>query len=130
MVPERLLIIDDNDDTLTLVKFIVENYTDWQIFTASSGKVGITKAIIERPDVILLDIAMPDIDGLDIYKLLKSNKTTRSISIIFLTAVMNGKEIVRSQVGEEIEVITKPFDILELLNKVNKAYNNSLALSS
>ncbi len=123
MIPKSLLIIDDDDDTLALVEFVVQNHPDWQIFKASNGKKGIIKALRERPDVILLDIAMPELDGLEVYKLLKFNKITRSIPIIFISAMITAKETVRSQISEEVEIITKPFDIIELLNRVNKVFH-------
>ena len=127
---KSLLIIDDNDDYNTLVKIVLELNTGWKINTASKGKEGITKAKLQQPDVILLDMVMPELNGLDVYKLLKSNWSTCSIPIIFLTAMVMTKEIINSQITEDVQIIIKPFDIMELENEVIQVYNRSLALSN
>lgn len=127
---KSLLIIDDNDDYNTLVKIVLELNTGWKIITASKGKEGITKAKLQQPDVILLDMVMPELNGLDVYKLLKSNWSTCSIPIIFLTAMVMTKEIINSQITEDVQIIIKPFDIMELENEVIQVYNRYLALSN
>lgn len=130
MISHSLLLIDDDDDTISLVKFILESDTDWQIFTASSGKEGIAKARAERPELILLDIAIPEIDGLNVYKSLKSDPTTSSIPIMLITAMVGIEEIVKSRITENVEVITKPFDILELSNRIDRVFESSMVRSN
>ena len=115
-----ILLIDDNDDSSTLVKFAVEQNTNWQVLTASTGKEGIAKAKLEQPDLILLDIMMPDLNGLDVYNLLKSDLCTRTIPIIFVTAVTPIASILKSNITEDIEIIIKPFNITKLVDKVTK----------
>ena len=91
MANKRLLVIDDNEDSRILVKFALEMNQKWQVATAKDGIEGITKAETERPDVILLDFIMPNLDGLSVYEVLKSNLFTCSIPIIFVTAMTQNK---------------------------------------
>ncbi len=114
-----VLIIDDDIDFNTLVKFVLEYDTNWNILTISEGRQGIAQAQLQQPSVILLDLVMPMLNGLDIYSLLKSNAATCSIPIIFVTAMIQMREIVKSQITEDIEVIIKPFDIMKLAQQID-----------
>ena len=118
MISTSLLVIDDDGDFNALVKFILEHDTDWKILTALDGEKGVALAKLQQPDMILLDIIMPNLNGLDVYHLLKSNLTTCSIPIIFVTAMVRMEPIIRAQITEDIEVIIKPFDIMTLANQV------------
>ena len=106
-----LLIVDDCHDSNQLVKFVLERDTDWKIITALNGEQGITKARLHQPSVILLDVAMPNLDGFDVYKLLKSDPATRAIPVIFTTAMVGVEERVRRRISREVRVISKPFNI-------------------
>ena len=127
MSSKSLLLIDDNDDYTTLVKFFLELDTDWKIITALDGESGIAKAREEQPDLILIDVVMPDLDGIGVYQILKSEKATRSIPAIFLTAMMGVKKMVQSEVGEEVEVFTKPMELTILKNQINDLFNRYLS---
>ena len=129
MTFKRLLLIDDNDDYTTLVEFFLQQDTDWEIIIALNGKEGIAEARQKQPDLILLDIVMPNLDGISVYKILKSQRATSSIPIIFLTAMMGVEEMVRSQVNADVEVITKPMDLTVLKNLISDLYNRYLALT-
>lgn len=123
-----LLVIDDNDDFITLIKLFLELDTDWKIITALNGQEGIIKARLEQPDLILLDIKMPRLDGIAVYKILKSERATRAIPTVFLTAMIGMKKAVRSQANAEVEVITKPINIIFLKEQIADLYNQYLSL--
>ena len=130
MIIKKLLIIDDDDDCNALVKFVLEADTDWQISIALDGIEGMEKARSQEPDAILLDLAIPKQSGIDIYKQLKSESATRNIPVIFITAMGEMKEAIASEVREEVEVITKPFDITKLAKQITEtyySYNSQLA---
>ena len=130
VTPKSLLVIDDNDDFITLVKLFLELDTDWKIITALNGKEGIAKARLEQPDLILLDVAMPKLDGIAVYKMLKSERATRSIITVFLTAMIGMEKVVQSQVNADVEVITKPMNITILKERIAELYNRYLSLKS
>ena len=120
MTDITLLIIDDCHDSNQLVKFVLEQDTDWKIITALNAEEGINRARAHRPSVILLDVAMPNIDGLDVYELLKSDETTRSIPIIFTTAMVGVEERIKRRISNKVKIITKPFDIRTLETRITQ----------
>ena len=123
MVTKRLLLIDDNEDNRMLVKFTLEMNTDWEVLTAIDGIQGITKVEIERPDVILLDLIMPGLDGLTVCKILKSNLFTCTIPIIFITAWTQEKVLSKIKTTLAEGVIIKPFDVVKLDSQIAKMCN-------
>ena len=129
MSSKSLLLIDDNDNFITLVKFFLERDTDWKIITALDGKEGIAKAQKFQPDLILLDVAMPNLDGIAVYKILKSKQTTHLIPTVFLTAMIGMEKVVRSQVNTDVEVVTKPMSIILLKNQITDLYDRYLSFS-
>ena len=116
MIEITLLIIDDCHDSNSLIEFVLKHDTDWKIITALNGEEGVTQARRHRPNVILLDIAMPDLDGFDVYRILKSDPTTSSIPIVFTTAMAGVESKIKRQIAEDIIIISKPFNI-RLLQK-------------
>ena len=128
VTPRSLLVIDDNDNFIILVKLFLELDTDWKIITALDGEEGIAKARLEQPDLILLDVAMPRLDGIAVYKMLKSERATRSIPIVFLTAMIGMEKVVQSQVDTDVEVITKPMSIIFLKERITDLCDRYLPL--
>ena len=114
MAARRLLLIEDNGDNRMLIKFALESKTDWKVVTATNGIEGISKAETERPDVILLDLVMPDLDGLTVCEVLKSNLFTCTIPVIFITAMVEAKVLARLETTLAAGIITKPFDVTNL----------------
>ena len=117
MPDAKVLLVDDDPVILKLlqVNFEMEGYT---VVTASDGVEGLEKARAERPDIVLLDIMMPRMDGLQVTKALKGDDDTREIPIILLSAKAQASDV---QVGRDIgadDYLTKPFDPLELLDRV------------
>jgi CheY-like chemotaxis protein len=118
---KRILIIDDEDDIREIAQLSLEAVRDWQVLTARSGKEGLTRAGVERPDAILLDVMMPDLDGPATLQQLRANPTTRSIPVIFLTAKVQSADRRRfANLGVQA-VISKPFDPLRLAEQVSMA---------
>ena len=118
MTSRSLLLIDDNNDFITLVKFFLKQDTDWKIITALDGQEGIAKAQLEQPDLILLDVSMPKLDGIAIYKMLKSDLATRFIPTVFLTAMVGMEKIIQREVNADVKVITKAMSIVTLKKQI------------
>ncbi|MGE0021894.1 MAG: PAS domain S-box protein [Draconibacterium sp.] len=112
----KILVIDDNEDNLISIKAIVSLvFPEAKLLLANHGKPGIELAVKENPDVILLDILMPGMDGFEVCKALKSNEDTSLIPVVFLTAMDNDNRnrIKALDTGAEA-IISKPVDETEL----------------
>jgi CheY-like chemotaxis protein len=118
MPNKRILLIDDEDTIQTVVQFGIRMVTGWDVQLASSGSQGIETARTFQPDVILLDMLMPDMDGVDTLEVLQSLPTTQHIPVIFLTAKSQFQEM---QAWHELGVrgvIAKPFNSLDLPTQI------------
>ncbi|NJN86145.1 MAG: response regulator [Leptolyngbyaceae cyanobacterium SL_7_1] len=83
---KRILVIDDERDLRDIIQLSLEGFTDWETDGAGSGQEGLDKARTNPFDAILLDVSMPDMDGLQVFKQLQSHASTCSIPVVLLTA--------------------------------------------
>jgi two-component system, NtrC family, sensor kinase len=114
---ENILIVDDKPDNLRLLSniLIAEGY---KVRKALNGRLAIDAAQLEPPDLILLDIMMPEVDGYQICQDLKANPQTQKISVIFLSALDNVADKVKAFTVGGVDYITKPFQQEEVLARV------------
>ena len=113
----KILIVDDVVSNVLLLKILLTN-EKFQVCTASNGNMCIEMAKSEHPDLILLDVMMPDLNGFDTAVILKKDPETHEIPIIFLTALNNPSDLVKGfQVGAN-DFLTKPFNKEELVMRV------------
>ncbi len=113
----KILIVDDVVSNVLLLKILLTN-EKFQVCTASNGNMCIEMAKSEHPDLILLDVMMPDLNGFDTAVILKKDPETLEIPIIFLTALNNPSDLVKGfQVGAN-DFLTKPFNKEELVMRV------------
>ena len=113
----KILIVDDVVSNVLLLKILLSN-EKYQVCTANCGNMAIEQAKAEKPDLILLDVMMPDITGFDAAQILKKDPETTHIPIIFLTALNNPSDLVHGfQVGAN-DFLTKPFNKEELVVRV------------
>ena len=115
---KRILVIDDDEDIQDVALVALEVVGGWEVTTASSGSEGIHLATTEQPDAILLDVMMPDLDGIATLEQLKTNPTTQTIPVIFLTAKVQSGDRDRFVQLDIVEVITKPFKTMFLAQQV------------
>ena len=117
---KRILLIDDEETIQEVVQVGIEIEAGWQVAIASSGSEGIDLATIQQPDVILLDVMMPDMDGISTLSNLKANVKTAAIPVIFLTAKTQATEKDQFKSLGVIDVITKPFNSMTLASQISK----------
>jgi Osmosensitive K+ channel histidine kinase len=114
----KILIVDDVMSNVLLLKVLLTN-EKFNIITASNGKQALGIVATEKPDLILLDVMMPDMDGFEVAERLKGDAATSDIPIIFLTALNSTSDIVKGfQIGAN-DFISKPFNKEELLIRVS-----------
>lgn len=115
----KILIVDDVVSNVLLLKILLTN-EKFQVCTANNGRTCIEMAKKEHPDLILLDVMMPDINGFDTAVVLKKDEETKDIPIIFLTALNTPQDLVHGfQVGAN-DFLTKPFNKEELVMRVTQ----------
>jgi len=116
-LPKKILIVEDNRDSRELVVKILKN-KGYQTLEAIDGEEALEKAVAERPDLILLDISIPKIDGFEVCRRLKSQEEFKDIPIVALTAhAMRGDREKALEVGCE-GYISKPINVRELPEQV------------
>ena len=115
---KRILIIDDEAALRRVIQLTLKMTAGWEVLTASSGWEGIKKAETDQPDAILLDMMMPDLDGAETLKQLRSNLATHKIPVILLTAKVQAKQQNRFDKLGATTVINKPFDPIMLAQKI------------
>jgi diguanylate cyclase (GGDEF)-like protein len=113
-----ILIIDDTPANLGLVVEYLEDH-GFQVMVAQDGEEGVKRAQFVQPDIILLDVMMPGIDGFETCRRLKACASTSAIPIIFMTALAETQEKVAAFAAGGVDYVTKPFQIEEVLARVN-----------
>jgi CheY-like chemotaxis protein len=116
----RILIVDDEETIQTVAEFGIRMAAGWEVIVVSSGAEGIRTAQAKNPDVILLDIMMPGMDGITTFKALQANTATEKIPVIFLTAKAQTAEKRQFNDMGVSGVITKPFNALDLPGQISK----------
>ncbi|MBN2570284.1 MAG: response regulator [Deltaproteobacteria bacterium] len=116
---KKILIIDDEEYFCRVLKKSLESGSNFHVLTATRGKDGIWLAKTQKPDLILLDVMMPDMAGSDVAEILSESPITASIPIIFVTAIVKQKEVNQSGgiMGGQ-RFIAKPIVIDELVEKI------------
>src|SRR5438445_41401 len=117
MADRRILIVDDDPVILRLLKVNFE-MEGFGVLTAEDGEQGVTAATDEKPDIILLDVMMPGMNGLQVAEKLRGQATTKDIPIIFVSAKAQSVDIKAGLQTGAVDYVTKPFDPVELVEKV------------
>lgn len=115
---ERILLVDDTPTNIQYVGSLLKD-RGYRIHVADSGPSGLEAATEIRPDIILLDIMMPEMDGFEVCRRLKTQPSTRSIPVIFLTARTDSDAVVQGFQLGAVDYVTKPFVADEVVARVN-----------
>jgi DNA-binding response OmpR family regulator len=119
---KKILVVDDEDDILHFLEMVLRE-KGYQVTTASGGHEALTRAQIDKPDLVLLDIMMPQMDGWEVLKLLRVDDDTRRIPVAMLSARTEAKDRVQGLQEGAIDYICKPFSLTELLGKIEAIFS-------
>ena len=119
MGKDKILIIDDEPDIVETLTFMLEA-RNYDVISAYDGAEGLVKVKSEKPDVALLDIMMPGMDGYAVCNKLKSSNDTKRLPIIMLTAKGENEAVIKAHKSGADDYIVKPFSLPTLVNKLNK----------
>jgi len=124
---QHILVIDDDADLVGFVRMSLER-EGYEVTPALEGMAGLRLALERPPDLILLDVLMPGLDGLELLGRLRVNPATVSVPVVLLTARTDSRDLVRGlELGAD-DYITKPFDIEELVARVGAVLRRSKAM--
>lgn len=113
----RILVIDDDPDVQLLCRVNLE-FEGHEVLEAANGDMGLEIARRERPDLVILDLMLPERDGLSVLHRLHEREETRDIPVLLLTAKVTGEDQVRGWSGGADEYVTKPFSPMALAEAV------------
>lgn len=120
---KQILIVDDDIGIRKITQITLQTIAGWDVLAAPSGQEGLAIAESVQPDVILLDMMMPGMDGLTTLKHLKSNPKTQAIPVIFLTAKVQISEQPEFSSLPILGIITKPFKAPDLVEQMRSLLN-------
>lgn len=117
MPSRRILLVDDSETILMMEKMILKK-DHYEIVTAKNGKDGVAKALETKPDLILMDVVMPEMNGFEAVKRLRQEEATRSIPIVMVTTKAEAESMEAGYESGCNDYVVKPIDQLELITKV------------
>jgi len=118
-MPKATVLVVDDDPVIQRLLQVNFEMEDYIVLTAGDGVEGLEMARAEHPDIVLLDIMMPKMNGLEVCAALKGDDATKAIPIILLSAKAQAADLQAGQDTGADDYVTKPFDPLELLDKVS-----------
>ena len=120
----KILCVDDEEDILNFLELVLSE-KGYEVVTASGGQEALTRAQMERPDLVLLDIMMPQMDGWEVLKLLRVDEETAEIPVAMLSARTEARDRVQGLQEGAIDYICKPFSLSELLGKIDAIFGQA-----
>ena len=117
----KILIVDDEEDILNFLEMVLTE-KGYEIVTAAGGHEALTRAQIEKPDLVLLDVMMPQMDGWEVLKLLRVDEGTAQVPVAMLSARTEARDRVQGLQEGAIDYICKPFSLQELLGKIEAIF--------
>jgi len=119
--PKTLLYVEDNPANLMLVEDLIARRSDIRLLTARDGRRGVTVAMERLPDVILMDINLPGMTGVEALRVLAREPRTARIPVIALTANASARDIARGLEAGFFQYLTKPIKVVEFMNALDEA---------
>lgn len=118
---KKILVVDDEDDILHFLELVLGD-KGYEVSTAPNGHDALAQAQTDRPDLILLDIMMPKMDGWEVLKLLRVDEQTAGIPVAMLSARTEAQDRVQGLQEGAVDYICKPFSLQELLSKIEAIF--------
>lgn len=121
-MPRKILTVEDEQDIARMVQMTLRD-EGYKVVTASTGREALEKVFFEKPDLIILDIMLPEIDGFEVLQHLRQNPATAQTPVIMLTAKSEERDVMKGwKLGADL-YLTKPFDAMELTSIVERVFS-------
>lgn len=118
MTTKSILLIDDEPNLAQVIAVCLESFKGWKVCVVHSGKEGLQVVEALKPDVILLDVMMPEMDGIEVLQNLQKNPAIRDIPVIFLTAKVQTSDREKFAELDIVGIVAKPFDPLKIADEI------------
>ena len=118
--PKKVMVVDDEEDMVRLLQLTLANESRYQLLLATDGAAALEIARREKPDVVFLDILMPDVDGYQVCRALKQDPEAAHAKVVVLTALAQEVDRQRAQEAGADDYFTKPFSPTALLDKLEE----------
>lgn len=115
-----ILLVEDDEPAIALMEAIFEPQSEWRLIIARSGRDALELARQERPEVVLLDVLLPDMDGIEVCQLIKSDSATAGIHVLMLSGMANPSTEAEARAAGADEFITKPFSTTKLVEDIER----------
>jgi len=125
MKPKKILIVDDSKVAAMTQQLIVRSLSGCEVIIAEDGIKGVEKAVAEQPDLILMDVVMPRMNGFDACRLIRGHEVTESIPIIMVTTRSERANVDEGFASGCNDYVFKPIDAVQLLEKIEKLPDDS-----
>lgn len=122
---KKILYAEDEPDVQTIVELTIQTMSDYDIKICNNGKKLLECVEEFKPDLILLDVMMPEMDGPTTFQALKANESTTNIPVIFVTAKAQIHEVEKFKEIGSLGVITKPFQVMNLCDNIQRIWDNN-----
>ena len=116
---QKILVIEDNDDNRDILKHQLE-YLGYEVVEAADGLEGLNQVAKEQPDLVIVDIMMPGIDGKEVARRLRADSKTKDLPVLAATVLFHSEDIHSCLVAGCNDVLTKPFTLQQLKDRLEK----------
>jgi len=122
---QRILIADDEPDILEIAKIALETVGGFEVSVCSSGRILLERLSEFEPDLIIVDVMMPDVTGPEILTEIRRRPELNSVPVVFLTGVIQKEEIEKLRETGVADIILKPFDPMALADRINDIWKGT-----
>ena len=123
-MPRKVLVVDDDDLIREVAQVALETVAGWTVLTADGGAAALSVLAQHRVDAVLLDVMMPDMDGLTTFRRMQEDPSHRDVPVVFMTAKVQPQEVAAFRALGALDVIPKPFDPMTLAQTVRKIWDS------
>ncbi|MBN1823402.1 MAG: response regulator [Endomicrobiales bacterium] len=123
-MPGKILVADDDENAVYILRIILED-KGYTVISATNGRDAFRKAVDEKPDLVILDVMMPEMNGYEVCELIKSSPALSSIPVIMVTAKDTGDDVELALQKKADWYVAKPYDNKYLFQKIEKFINKS-----
>ena len=119
----KILIVDDEPDCISIIQCRLE-WSHYNVITANNGREGLEKASQEKPDLILLDTNMPEMNGYEMLERMRKDSALKDTPVIMVTALCDAKDVDKASSYGVSDYVTKPVDFAKLTEKISNILKN------